>query len=216
MSSLSSALFVATIFASAFLIFFVQPMVDKHILPWFGGAPSVWLLCLVFYQLTLFVGYGYAHLLNDRVRSNRQLVVHAILFVSALLVLPVLPAESWEPRGGAPPSLHILSMLAVNVGPPFLLLAATGPLLQAWFARAFPGRSPYRLYAVSNTGSLLALLAYPFIVEPRIALSIQSGAWSWLFAACGLAVLACGWQALGAARADSTSAAQPASAAAPG
>ena len=91
-------------------------------------------------------------------------------------------------------------MLAANVGPPFLLLAATGPLLQAWFARAFPGRSPYRLYAVSNVGSLLALLAYPFIVEPQIALSAQSGAWSWAFAACGLAVLACGWQALGAAR----------------
>ena len=216
MSSPSATLFATTVFASAFLIFFVQPMVGKHILPWFGGAPAVWTVCLAFYQLSLFVGYGYAHLLNDRVRPNRQLIVHAILFASALLVLPVLPAESWEPRGGAPPSLHILSMLAVNVGPPFLLLAATGPLLQAWFARAFPGRSPYRLYAVSNTGSLLALLAYPFIVEPRIALSTQSGAWSWLFAACGLAVLACGWQALGAARADSPPAMQPAGETAPG
>jgi hypothetical protein len=101
-------------------------------------------------------------------------------------------------------------MLTANLGPPFLLLAATGPLLQAWFARAFPGRSPYGLYAVSNVGSLLALLAYPFIVEPQIALPTQSGIWSWAFAACGLAVLACGWQALGAEGADSPSAMRPA------
>ncbi len=208
MSSPSAALFATTIFASAFLIFFVQPMVGKHILPWFGGAPAVWTVCLAFYQLTLFLGYGYAHLLNERVRPNRQLIVHAILFASALFVLPVLPAESWEPQGGVPPSLHILSMLAANLGPPFLLLAATGPLLQAWFARAFPGRSPYRLYAVSNLGSLLALLAYPFIVEPQISLPAQSDAWSWVFAGCGIAVLACGWQALRAERANFPSAVQ--------
>jgi spermidine synthase len=216
MSFLSVVLFAATIFASAFLIFFVQPMVGKHILPWFGGAPAVWTLCLAFYQLTLFLGYGYAHLLNERVRSDRQLIVHAILFASALLVLPVLPSESWEPRGGAPPSLHIFSMLAANLGPPFLLLAASGPLLQAWFTRALPGRSPYGLYAVSNVGSLLALLAYPFIVEPQIALSAQSGAWSWAFAACGLAVLACGWQALNAERAGSPSVMRPAGKTTPG
>jgi spermidine synthase len=191
-------------------------MVGKHILPWFGGAPAVWILCLAFYQLTLFLGYGYAHWLNERVRPNRQLIVHAILFASALLVLPVLPAESWQPRDGAPPSVHILSMLAANVGPPFILLAATGPLLQAWFARAFPGRSPYRLYAVSNLGSLLALLGYPFIVEPQIALSAQSAAWSWVFAACGLTVLVCGWQALYAEHAESPLAMQPAGQTAPG
>jgi spermidine synthase len=201
MSSPAVGLFAATVFASAFLIFFVQPMVGKHILPWFGGAPAVWLLCVAFYQLTLFLGYGYAHLLSQRLPSSRQVVTHAILFVAALLVLPVLPDESWKPQGGAPPSLHILTMLASNVGPPFLLLAATGPLLQAWFARAFPGRSPYGLYAVSNAGSLLALLAYPFFVEPLTSLTSQSAAWSWAFAACGLAVLACGWQAWRGARA---------------
>jgi hypothetical protein len=194
----STALFATTVFASAFLIFFVQPMVGKHILPWFGGSPSVWTLCLAFYQLTLFVGYGYAHWLNGRLRSKRQLIVHAILFASALLVLPVLPDESWKPVGSSPPSLRILCMLVANVGPPFLLLAATGPLLQAWFARAFPGRSPYRLYAVSNVGSLLALLAYPFLVEPQVTLFAQSEAWSWAFVVCGFAVLACGGQALGA------------------
>ena len=209
MSSPSAALFAATVFASAFLIFFVQPMVGKHILPWFGGVPAVWLLCVAFYQVTLFFGYGYAHLLNQRLPSSRQVVAHAILFAAALLVLPVLPDESWKPQGGAPPSLHILAMLASNVGPPFLLLAATGPLLQAWFARAFPGRSPYGLYAVSNAGSLLALLAYPFFVEPLTSLSSQSAAWSWAFVACGLAILTCGWQARGGARAFVPIATQP-------
>jgi hypothetical protein len=155
MASPSVALFATTIFASAFLIFFVQPMVGKSILPWFGGAPAVWLVCVAFYQVTLFFGYGYAHLLNQRLRSSRQVVTHAVLFAAALLVLPVLPDESWKPQGGAPPSFHILAMLASNVGPPFLLLAATGPLLQAWFARAFPGRSPYGLA--------------PGVVRPRVS-----------------------------------------------
>jgi len=216
MSSPSVALFATTVFASAFLIFFVQPMVGKHILPWFGGAPAVWILCLAFYQLTLFLGYGYAHLLNERVRSDRQWIVHAILFAGAVFVLPVLPAESWEPRGDASSSIQIVSMLTANLGLPFLLLAATGPLLQAWFARAFPGRSPYRLYAVSNVGSLLALLVYPFIVEPRVTLSAQSGAWSWAFAVCALAVLACGRQASNAVRAKSPPAARSAGETAPG
>ncbi len=211
----SVALFAATIFASAFLIFFVQPMVGKHILPWFGGAPAVWLVCVAFYQVTLFFGYGYAHLLSQRLPSSRQVVTHAILFAAALLVLPVLPAESWKPQGGAPPSLHILSMLASNVGLPFLLLAATGPLLQAWFARAFPGQSPYGLYAVSNAGSLLALLAYPFFVEPLTSLPSQSAAWSWAFAACGLAILACGWQAWRGTRALAPMITQPSGDSAP-
>jgi hypothetical protein len=195
MSSPLVTLFATTIFASAFLIFFVQPMVGKHILPWFGGAPAVWSLCLVFYQLTLFAGYVYAHLLIRRVRGSRQLLIHALLFAATLAVLPVLPDESWKPEGGAPPMGQIFSMLAANVGLPFLLLAATGPLLQAWYARVFPGRSPYGLYAVSNLGSLLALVSYPFVVEPRMPLSLESQLWSWLFAGCGLAILCCAWLA---------------------
>jgi hypothetical protein len=191
----SRVLFPITAFASAFLIFSVQPLVGKSILPWFGGAPAVWILCLAFYQLTLFAGYAYAHWLAGWGRANRALVIHFALFAAALVVLPVLPDPSWKPIGGEPPSLHIVSMLAANVGLPFLLLAATAPLLQVWFARALPGRSPYRLYAVSNFGSLLALAAYPFVVEPSLLLSVQSRVWSGLFAACGVAVLACAWLA---------------------
>ncbi len=153
------ALFAISVFGSAFLIFLVQPMVGKHILPWFGGVPAVWMLCLCFFQLALFAGYGYAHLLVRRVPVRRQLPLHAALFAAALIALPVLPDAAWKPVGGAPPGAHILAMLAANVGLPFVLLAATGPLLQAWYALAFPGRSPYALYAVSNAGSLLALLA---------------------------------------------------------
>ena len=217
-----SAPFVLAIFASAFLIFQVQPMVGKHILPWFGGAPGVWSLCLAFYQTALFLGYAYAHLLIRRIPPARQPIVHALLLLAALAVLPVLPEASWKPAGDDSPGLRILGMLAANVGPPFLLLAATGPLVQAWFARAFPTRSPYPLYAVSNAGSLLALLSYPVVVEPSLALSAQSRVWSGAFAVCGLAILYCAWlathtahddtdtMAKGAADATGTSATAPA------
>jgi len=185
-------LFVAAIFASAFLIFLVQPMVGKRILPWFGGAPSVWSLCLAFYQTTLLAGYLYAHLLVRYVGPRQQLGVHALLLVAAVWVLPVLPDDSWQPMGEADPSAQVLGILSANVALPFLLLASTGPLVQAWFARLYPGRSPYPLYAVSNVGSLLALLAYPFVFEPRLALSTTGEFWSAAFVLACLAVLGCG------------------------
>jgi spermidine synthase len=168
-------------------------MVGKHIVPWFGGVPAVWMLCLCFYQFALFAGYGYAHLLVRCVQVRRQFFLHAILFLAALFLLPVLPDATWKPVGGTPPGMHILSMLTANVALPFMLLAATGPLLQAWYALTFPGRSPYVLYAVSNAGSLFALLAFPFIVEPHFALSLTSRAWSWAFGICGFAILGCAW-----------------------
>jgi len=187
------ALFAVTAFSSAFLIFLVQPMVGKHILPWFGGVPAVWMFCLCFYQFALFAGYGYAHLSTNHLRVRRQFWVHAVLLFAALAVLPVLPDASWKPMGGAPPGPQILSMLTANVALPFLLLAATAPLLQVWYALAFPGRSPYLLYAFSNAGSLIALLAYPFIIEPHLPLSTTSQAWSWAFGVCGFAILGCAW-----------------------
>jgi hypothetical protein len=146
-------LFAAAILASAFLIFLVQPMVGKRILPWFGGAPGVWSLCLAFYQTTLFLGYAYAHLLVRWVSPTAQLGVHALVIGASLIVLPVLPDARWIPEGVDTPSSDILAMLVSNVSLPFLVLAATGPLVQAWFARRFPTRSPYPLYAVSNLGS---------------------------------------------------------------
>jgi len=184
-------LFVGAAFASAFLIFLVQPMVGKRILPWFGGVPAVWTLCLAFYQTTLFAGYAYAHLLIRVAPPALQLPVHALAFGAALLALPVLPPESWKPAGAVEPTAAILAMLAVHVAPPFLALAATGPLVQAWFARCYPSRSPYPLYAVSNLGSFLALLAYPFLVEPLLSLSHSGRLWSQAFVATGVAVLAC-------------------------
>ncbi len=184
-------LFAAAIFASAFLIFLVQPMVGKRILPWFGGAPAVWTLCLAFYQTTLFAGYAYAHCVIRFVPPAFQFPLHALLLAGALFALPVLPSQVWMPASGSEPSRAILAMLTARVALPFLALAATGPLLQAWFARRHPGRSPYPLYAVSNAGSLLALLSYPFLLEPRLPLSTTGQLWSFAFAATGVGVLAC-------------------------
>lgn len=185
--------FVATSFAAAFLIFLVQPMVGKRVLPWFGGAPAVWILCLAFYQTTLFAGYCYAHWLSRRgARPRLQLSLHAGVFAAALLALPVLPDGVWRPAGLAAPGPSVLATLSRHVALPFLFLAATAPLVQVWFARRFPSRSPYPLYAVSNAGSLLALLGYPLLLEPRVPLSATGRLWSLAFAATGLAVLACG------------------------
>jgi spermidine synthase len=188
---LGPILFVGAAFASAFLIFLVQPMVGKRILPWFGGVPSVWILCLAFYQTALFAGYAYAHGLIRGVRPARQLPLHALVCTAALLALPVLPGEGWKPAGAVEPGAAILAMLAVHVALPFVALAATGPLVQAWFARRYPSRSPYPLYAVSNLGSFLALVAYPFLVEPRLSLSRTGQLWSQAFVATAVAVLAC-------------------------
>lgn len=199
------ALFAAAVFTSAFLIFLVQPMVGKHILPWFGGVPAVWMLCLCFYQFALLAGYAYAHLLVRCIEVRHQFLLHAALFAAALTVLPVLPDASWKPAGDTAPGTHILSMLSANVALPFVVLAATGPLLQAWYARAFPGRSPYALYAVSNAGSLLALLAYPFLVEPNLTLSLTSRAWSSAFWICGFAILGCAWIATRSPSSDASS-----------
>jgi len=188
---LDALLFAAAAFASAFLIFLVQPLVGKRILPWFGGVPAVWTLCLAFYQTALFVGYAYAHGLIRFARPAHQLPVHAGVFAAALLALPVLPPDRWRPTGSEDPSAAILAMLCVHVAPPFVALAATGPLVQAWFARRHPTRSPYPLYAVSNAGSFLALFAYPFLVEPRLSVSVTGRWWSLAFVATAAAVLAC-------------------------
>jgi spermidine synthase len=188
-------LFALTTLQSAYLIFLVQPMVGKHILPWFGGAPAVWTLCLAFYQTTLFLGYAYAHLLERWVRPALQPLVHACVLLAAFQALPVLPDATWKPAGADSPSWSILAMLSVHVAPPFLFLASQGPLLQAWFGRAGQGRSPYPLYAVSNLGSLLALVSFPIIAEPTWPLSALSRFWSFAFVLGGALSLGCVWLA---------------------
>ncbi len=180
-------IYVITTLASALLLFEVQPIIGKFILPWFGGSPAVWTTSMVFFQTLLFAGYAYAHLSQKLLGARTQAVVHIALLAVAACLLPIAPDASWKPDVPAAPTWHILSLLGVSVGLPYFVLSATGPLVQAWFCRAFPGRSPYRLYAVSNFGSLVALMAYPFYVEPHLAVGRQ--AWYWALGFAGFAVL---------------------------
>ena len=144
-----------TIFVSAFLLFQVQPVISKTILPWFGGSPAVWTTALLFFQTMLLAGYAYAHVLIRYVPLARQPLVHVTLLLLALLTLPITPGDFWKPADGSYPGCgRILLLLLAKVGPTYFLLASTGPLIQAWFSEAYPGRSPYRLYALSNFGSL--------------------------------------------------------------
>ena len=170
--------FAVTIFCGAFLLFLVQPLIGKYILPWFGGTPAVWTTCLLFFQCLLLGGYAYAHCLNHYLSLRAQIIVHGVLLVLAVITLPITPSESLKPTGGESPTVQILLLLTLSIGLPYLVLSATGPLIQAWFAKSHPGRSPYRLYALSNVGSLLALLGFPFFVEPWTARSEQVNWWS--------------------------------------
>ena len=182
-------LFCATVFLSAFLLFQVQPVIGKYILPWFGSTPGVWTTCMLFFQVLLLGGYAYAHFLVSRLPARRQAYLHGGLLVLALVALPITPSADLVPDGRDAPITGILLVLAASVGVPYLLLSATGPLLQGWFARLHPGRSPYRLYALSNVGSLLALVSYPLYVERAWGLDEQTRTWSLGF---GLFVLLCG------------------------
>ncbi|HUE73845.1 MAG TPA: hypothetical protein VMP01_23395 [Pirellulaceae bacterium] len=170
-----------TIFVSAFLLFQVQPLISKKILPWFGGSPAVWTTCMLFFQALLLGGYTYAHLLTKYVSPLWQGRIHAGLLVLAVLTLPIIPSDWWKPDDGTMPSGRILLLLLAKVGAPYFLLSTTGPLIQAWFALANPGKSPYRLYALSNVGSLGALLTYPFIFEYYLTVDWQGWLWSGAF-----------------------------------
>jgi SAM-dependent methyltransferase len=172
-----------TIFVSAFLLFQVEPLIAKMILPWFGGVAAVWTVCLLFFQSLLLLGYLYAHLLTRRFVPRTQGWFHAGLLAASLLVLPILPKESWKPLGPEHPALHILWVLLLTVGLPFFLLSATSPLLQAWLANALPDSRVYRFYALSNAGSLLGLLSYPTLIEPRLSTLRQAQSWSVAYAA---------------------------------
>jgi hypothetical protein len=188
-----SLLFAITVFTSAFLLFQVQPLLAKFILPWFGGTPAVWTMCMLVFQLLLFGGYAYAHLLSSLKSVSRQACIHATLLAVAVFSLPIIPDVAWKPMGDETPSLRITLLLLATVGMPYFLLSATGPLLQQWFSRACTGVSPYRLYALSNIGSLLALVSYPFLFEPMFSSTMQAGLWSALFVVFALSCLLCGW-----------------------
>jgi hypothetical protein len=175
--------FALTIFTSAFLLFQIEPLISKVILPWFGGSPAVWTTCLLFFQTLLFFGYAYAHLSARLFTRRTQAFVQLALVVLALLVMPLAPQAHAKPTGVLHPTLGVLKLLAETVGLPYFLLSSTGPLVQGWFGQAFPGRAPYRLYALSNVASLLALVSYPTLVEPALTTEAQSRVWSWGFVA---------------------------------
>ncbi len=175
--------FATAIFVSAFLVFQVQPVISKIILPWFGGSPAVWTTCMLFFQTALFAGYAYAHGSVSRLTPRWQGAVHLLLIVLALSVLPISPSAEWKPVDGSWPTFRILGILATSVGLPYFLLASSGPLLQAWFGQSFRSKSPYRLYALSNTASMLGLLTYPFIFEPAFTTAGQGQLWSLVFIA---------------------------------
>jgi SAM-dependent methyltransferase len=181
-------MFPVTVFASAALVFLVEPMVAKLVLPLLGGSPSVWNTSLAFFQTALLAGYAYAHALQ-RVRSVRaQALVHGAALLLAALALPLRVNELFGPPSSTHPNAWLLGVLAVSIGAPFAVLSATAPLVQAWHARTIgeEGEEPYVLYAASNLGSLLALLAYPVIVEPLMAVHVQTSSWTWGYAAFGL------------------------------
>ena len=205
-------LFAITIFLSAFLLFLVQPIIAKQILPWFGGSAAVWTTCLVFFQSALLLGYAYADWSVRSLQPKRQVQLHAALLVVSLALLPIVPAAFWKPAGDENPIWRILGLLAATIGLPYFLLSTTSPLVQAWFARRFPGREPYRLFALSNLASMLALLGYPFLLEPWIATRTQ--AWSWSLAYAGFVVV-CGAAALASLRSPAAAIAADESAAAP-
>jgi len=185
--------YALTIFVGAFLLLQVQPLIAKYILPWFGGGPAVWTTAMLFFQVFLLAGYAYAHLSIRKLKPRAQVGVHLTLLALALTQLPITPIEAWKPIGVEFPTWRILLLLTSSIGLPYFMLASTTPLMQAWFSQTRPGRSPYRLYALSNLAALLALLTYPFVVEPALTRSAQTLTWS---AAFGFFVVVCGASAV--------------------
>jgi spermidine synthase len=199
--------FQLAVFLGAFLLFLVQPLIGKQILPWFGGGSAVWSACLLFFQLALVVGYAYAHHLR-RLAPGAQIKLHLLLLAAAAATLPIVASPDWKPPDGERLVPRVLTLLAATVGAPYVLLASTAPLLQDWYARLHPGRSPYWLYVLSNTGSLAALAVYPTLVEPRLAAGRQSLWWSAGFVAFGLLSGWCAWRVLQRERASPVEAAE--------
>jgi hypothetical protein len=175
------------IFLGAFLLFAVQLLLGKYFLPWFGGTPAMWTTCMFFFQTLLLAGYAYAHALANWLNPRTQGYLHTSVLFTSLAVLaflavmwgtPITPSVNWRPPSSDYPVWRLTVLLAISAGLPYFVLSSTGPLLQSWFTRTHPGRSPYRLYSLSNLGSLLGLLSYPFLVEPWFSLRTQARIWS--------------------------------------
>ena len=187
----TGVLFATTVFVSAFLLFQIQPLISKAILPWFGGTPGVWTTCMLFFQTLLCGGYMYSHLLTAKLPTRWQAILHGTLLVVSLAFLDILPSIAWKPVGAESPTLRITLLLFSTVGLPYFILSTTGPLLLRWFSLIEPTTSPYRLYALSNAGSLVALLSYPILFEPLMRISIQANSWSVGFCVFAALCVAC-------------------------
>ncbi len=175
----------------AFLLFQVQPVISKFILPWFGGSPGVWTTCMLFFQVVLFGGYSYAHFLAG-LKPKKQAIIHGTALLIAVLGLHIAPDVSMKPTGSEEPVLRILWLLLRTVGLPYLVLSATSPLVQVWFSHQYPNRSPWRLYSLSNIGSLTALLTYPVLIETRWDVLTQTKIWSNVFIVFAVLLGLCG------------------------
>jgi hypothetical protein len=182
--------FAVCIFLSAFLLFQIQPIISKTLLPWFGGTPAVWSSAMLFFEIALTGGYAYSNWLVRSGHSKKQTAIHlALMGISAGLVIflwvawpsPITPPLTWRPVNVTNPIMSIFFLLTISVGLPFFVLATNSPLMQAWFSRKNPGRSPYWLYALSNTGSILGLLAYPVVIEPMLSLQWQGRSWAGVY-----------------------------------
>jgi hypothetical protein len=191
----ATLLFSLAIFLSAFLLFQIQPLIGKFILPWFGGTPGVWTTCMLVFQLLLFGGYTYAHLTTSRLSPKAQGMLHVALLITAVCALPIIPNLSWKPEGDVEPISRIILLLCATVGFPFFVLSSTGPLLQGWFSRVHAGRSPYRLYALSNVGSLLALVSFPVVFEWVFPTKTLAYLWSGSFVLFAILCASCAWVA---------------------
>lgn len=176
--ALRRALYAGVVFWSALLLLIVQPIVAKAILPWFGGSAGVWTTSMLFFQVLLLAGYLYAHLIHRRFAIKQQVIIHSVLLLVAAATLPLSPSPEWKLSGKEDPVLRILALLATSVGLPYFALATTSPLLQSWYSSVFRSELPYRLFALSNLGSLIALISYPVVIEPWLPVTGQLGWWS--------------------------------------
>ena len=204
--------FALVIFISAFLIFLVQPLIAKQILPWFGGSAAVWATCLLFFQTALLAGYAYADAVTRWLSLKRQVMLHTALLGAAALTMPILVGEGWRPQGSEEPISRILLLLTATIGLPYFLLATTTPLVGAWYARRFQAAAPYRLFALSNLASLLALLGFPFLIEPQLGNRQVTWVWSALFGIFAVLCATLGWRTLQAGGAGAAPTAPPAEA----
>jgi SAM-dependent methyltransferase len=171
-------LYASAIFLSSALLFLCQPMMAKVILPWFGGSAGVWTVCMLFFQVVLLLGYLYAYCVTRYLGARAQAAAHVTLLIASVAVLPVSPVHGWMISPAAHPVLSILGVLVASIGLPYFALSTTGPLMQTWYARESVARFPYRLFALSNLASLLALLAYPLSIEPLLPTRRQLVVWS--------------------------------------